>query len=177
MYMRRQGETEALGGFVGKMFPYIYDEYRRGLDRNKDGDGTGFVPIRDTGAPGPTGGDATGRSHGNFYFQYKGRDVFRDPFTGKVHDANSGEEVPIEFGSQDPLSTTGDIDTTQRTDGGQYFDPEAFAQSFMGVTVEPQTKQLLDQTYGFTNPGIEVSLPQYPGVTFFRDTQGYWRKR
>lgn len=39
MYMRRQGETEALGGFVGKMFPYIYDEYRRGLDR-KNADGT-----------------------------------------------------------------------------------------------------------------------------------------
>lgn len=39
MYMRRQGETEALGGFVGKMFPYIYDEYRRGLDR-KNTDGT-----------------------------------------------------------------------------------------------------------------------------------------
>jgi len=39
MYMRRQGETEALGGFVGKMFPYIFDEYRRGLDR-KNADGT-----------------------------------------------------------------------------------------------------------------------------------------
>ena len=186
MYMRRQGETESIGGFVGKMFPYIYDEYRRGIDRKNDGtgDGNGFVPIRDTGAPGTNYGADTGRSGANMYFQYKGRDVFRDPFSGSVYDANTGEEVPIEYSGSD-LSSVGDIDTTQvqgvntmpGLGPGFNFDPEAFAQSFMGGGVEPRTKQLLDQQFGLTLPGTPVSLQQYPGVTFFRDTQGYWRKR
>lgn len=44
MYMRRQGETEALGGFAGKMFPYIYDEYRRGVDRRSDGNNDYTAP-------------------------------------------------------------------------------------------------------------------------------------
>jgi hypothetical protein len=43
MYMRRQGETEALGGFVGKMFPYIYDEYRRGVGGRSDGTGSDYT--------------------------------------------------------------------------------------------------------------------------------------
>jgi len=43
MYMRRQGETEALGGFVGKMFPYIYDEYRRGVGGRGDGTGDDYT--------------------------------------------------------------------------------------------------------------------------------------
>jgi len=178
MFMRRQSEQDALGKFTGQLFPLIYDEYKRSVARrNGEGDGTGFIPIRDTGAPGTNYGADTGRSGANMYFQYKGRDVYRDPFSGNVYDANTGEEVQMEFGSQDPLSTAGDVDTTQRTDGGQYFDPEAFAQSMMGGSIEPQTMAILNQNFGYTNPGQIVELPQYPGVKFFRDPQGFWRKR
>ena len=91
MYMRRQGETEALGGFVGKMFPYIFDEYRRGLDRNKDDDG--FTPIRDTGAPGTNYGTDKINDPSTHYFERNGRMVFKDPFSGKLYDALTSEEV------------------------------------------------------------------------------------
>lgn len=191
MFMRRQAEQESIGKFTGQLFPLIYDEYKRGVTRrNGEEDGTGFVPIRDTGAPGTNYGADTGRSGENMYFQYKGRTVYRDPFSGTVLDAQTGEEVPIEYSGgeqfgqiddkgfyrQNP-SSAGDVDTTQRTDGGQYFDPEAFAQSMMGGGIEPQTRAILDQNFSYTNPGETVRLPQYPGVVFFRDAQGYWRKR
>jgi hypothetical protein len=190
MFMRRQSEQESLGKFTGQLFPLIYDEYKRGITRREQEN-----PERVPGASPslPTGanyGADTGRSGANMYFQYKGRDVYRDPFSGNVYDANTGEEVPVEFSGggefgytndagtfiQNP-SSSGDVDTTQRTDGGQYFDTEAFAQSMMGGSIEPQTMAILNQNFGYTNPGQIVELPQYPGVKFFRDAQGYWRKR
>lgn len=177
MFMRRQSEQESLGKFTGQLFPLIYDEYKRGITRREQENPErvpGYSPSLPTGT---NYGADTGRSGANMYFQYKGRDVYRDPFSGSVYDANTGEEVQMEFGSQDPLSTAGDVDTTQRNDGGQYFDSEAFAQSFMGSGIEPQTRAILDQNFAYTNPGQTVSLPQFPGVVFFRDAQGYWRKR
>ena len=112
MYMRRQGETEALGGFVGKMFPFIYDEYRRGVGGNKDGDG--FTPIRDTGAPGTNYGTDKTNDPSSFYFERNGRMVFKDPFSGRLYDANSGDEVEPDLTGPDAPYTYNDEGTTPR---------------------------------------------------------------
>lgn len=79
MYLRRQGETEALGGFVGKMFPYIYDEYRRGLDR-KNADGT--TPENPLGAQ-------TDYQPMNV-FQHQGHNAYRDA-QGRIVSLDTGQ--------------------------------------------------------------------------------------
>lgn len=88
MYMRRQGETEALGGFVGKMFPYIYDEYRRGLNKDNT-DGSQPLGVN---TPVNYGTDKI-NDPSTHYFERNGRMVFKDPFSGRLYDANSGDEV------------------------------------------------------------------------------------
>lgn len=192
MYMRRQGETEALGGFVGKMFPYIYDEYRRGLDRNKDGDG--FTPIRDTGVPGTNYGTDKNNDPSTHYFERNGRMVFKDPFSGRLYDANSGEEVEPDLTGPDapytyipegttvrPGTATGSYGQgTVTTSPGEIFptfgeDPELMAaQQAMDAMRFPQ------QNYGqnYTKPvspqtmvELDLKHPQIFGRPVFHKGQ------
>ena len=173
MYMRRQGETEALGGFVGKMFPYIYDEYRRGVNRN---DGTGDTTQRmDIGLPGSTGerfNTGTGAG-GDFYFEQGGRQVFRDPFSGKLYDALTSEEVPedLPMGTNLPLTIDQTPETGYFLPGGGYRSQD-YAQNY-DQGVEFQTGFALDQL----NPRATIgSVAQYKGQFFMKMPNG-WMKQ
>jgi len=174
MYMRRQGETEALGGFVGKMFPYIYDEYRRGIDRNNADTGDGTT-VRDTGLAGSTGErftTGTGAG-GNFYFTQGGREVFRDPFSGKIYDALTSEEVPEELpdGTGMPLTYNETPESGYFLPGGGYRTQD-YGQNYR-QNVEFQTGFALDTLY--PNATIGRSFP-YNGQYFMKMPNG-WMKQ
>jgi len=176
MYMRRQGETEALGGFVGKMFPYIYDEYRRGVGGR--GDGTDGTQSPSIGLPGGTGerfNTGTGAG-GDFYFEQGGRQVFRDPFSGKLYDALSSEEIPEDLpeGTNLPLTIEQTPETGYFLPGGGY-DVNAYPSNVRGYNtpVEFQTGFALDTAFP---EAVIGNVRSYRGQMFQKTPMG-WMKQ
>ena len=199
MYMRRQGETEALGGFVGKMFPYIYDEYRRGIG-NKTTDNTGGdytapdlienMKYQDVGGM-PTYVDQFGVRR---YFDtdeeaYPSTDTGSD--TGRAGDepynydtsTGSNEPPPISITDSSGIMNYSGADYPFR--GGQFIDTDNEARingSFLrdiGPNPADFKKPVSIQTMielDFLAPNAQYNRPVFLKGKYFIKTPSGWRK-
>jgi hypothetical protein len=194
MYQRRAGETESLGNFFGKMFPYVYEEYKRGLDRKNNG----VTPDNPLGA--------TTDYNPMEVFQYQGHNAYRDQQgrivsldTGQpLYEMNEGQgpDAPYVYDApgvtERPGTVTGGYGTESvTTPPGQNYptygeDPELLGRQYMDVLarqpyiaqnytqpVEFQTGFALDSLYPNRTVG---TVGSYRGQRFMYMPNG-WMKQ